>query len=221
MTTDNPFKAMIAAAAAQTDHGKADPDADWFPDERDGNSPKQDALTAFAKAAAQVEAEHGCAVIWKPPRIGRKRTKAEYVFWEKPVMAFIEMPQTLDLGPTDLAHRFGPGEANFKVTVDTFKAPLSKPARQQAAKLLRSRGYKLNLPAIFSVRDIQKAMKRERDALAGVQQFKPKIEIIGDTVICNGKSFKMQPTGSGKMRIRTQAGWLPVDALSAFLSEPP
>jgi hypothetical protein len=124
----------------------------------------------------------------------------------------------LDLGPTALAERYSQSEPNFTVTKDTIRAPLSGPARKEARRLLRSRGHDLKLPADFSIRDVQKAMKDQRDRAAGVKQFKPEIEIVGDTVSCDGKSFKMQPTGSGKMRIKAGGGWLPVDALAAFLS---
>lgn len=172
----------------------------------------------FAAAAARISDKHGCAVIWTKPRVSRKRTTPEYVFWKQPVMAFIEFPETLDDGPTALAERYGPLEPNFAVSADTFRAPLSRPARMEAGALLKSRGYDLKLPARFSIRDIQIAMKYHRDKTNGVTKFKAVIEIVGDIIYCNGKSYKMQPTASGKKRIRAGNGWIPVESLTAFLS---
>ena len=133
-------------------------------------------------------------------------------------MAFIEFPETLDDGPTALADRYGPLEPNFKVSADTFRAPLSRPARMEAGALLKSRGYDLKLPANFSIRDIQTAMKYHRDKTLGVTNFRADIEIVGNIIYCNGKSYKMQTTASGKKRIRTSNGWIPVESLTAFLS---
>lgn len=224
------FEKAIAEAATYDDYSIADPSAEWSPED-DGSAPKPkgkspqnaseaqaEANAAFAAIAASIGDKHGVAVIWQKPRVGRKRTSAEYKFWKIPVMGFIEFPETLDLGPTALVRKYGPAEPNFKVTQDTIRAPLSGPARKELGTLLKSRGYSLKLPPDFSVRDVQKAMKDQRDRAAGVRRFKADIEIVGDTVCCNGKSFKMQPTGSDKMRIKVADGWLPVDRLTAFLS---
>lgn len=226
------FGRAIAEAASQTDQNVAVPDADCLHSDKDGSSKQEDnypqnkieamakALEAFARVASKIGEEHNCSVIFQRPRIGRKRTSAEYEFWKKPVMAFIETPDMLDLGPTALARRYASTELNFTVTKDTFRAVLSSPARAAAGKLLKARGYCLKLPTDFSIRDVQKAMKDYRDRSAGVEGYKVSIEIIGDTVYCNKKSYKMQLTGSGKMRIWTPKGYIPVDALVALLSGP-
>lgn len=233
MNEPNRFTEAIAQAASHIDHGVADPSAEVFAgansrtakpsrrrpqNERDAQA---EAEAAFAAEAARITDKHGCAIIWDKPRAARRKTRAEYGFWKGPVTAFIEFPEMLDLGPTDLARRFGPSEANFTVTKDTFRAHLSAPARKEAGKLLESHGYKLKLPANFSIRDVQMAMRDQRDRAAGVKRFNPKVEIVGDTVYCDGKSYKMQPTASGKMRIRTAGGSISVDALAAFLSGRP
>jgi hypothetical protein len=224
------FERAVAEAAAHIDHGVADPSADWFPTEgaptakpsgaRPENERKAQAQAeaAFAAVATTIGAEHGCSIIWKKPRAARKRTSAEYKFWRRPVLAFIEDAGALDIGPTELARRYDPTEPTFTVTKDIFRAPLSQPSRKEAGALLKARGYDLKLPANFSIRDIQKALKDRRGRVAGVSRFNPQVEIVGDTVFCDGKSFKMQPTGSGKMRIRAGNAWLSVETLKAFLA---
>jgi hypothetical protein len=221
-----PFADAISEAAAQNDHGRPDRSAP-FPGDASQTDKRHlsnlievqaEANAAFASAAEKIREERGVAVIWRQPRVGRKRCKAEYTFWRTPITSFIEFPDTLDLGPTALALRYGPSEPNFVVTKDTFRAPLSEPARKEARKLLGERGYTLQLPAVFSIRDVQKAMKDHRDRADGLRRFRPKVEIVGDTVYCDGKAFKMQSTGSGKLRIRAGGGWLPLNALIGFLS---
>lgn len=230
MSRPTKFSKAIAEAASQTDHGSSDPSAEYF-SEFDGNSSKSDqkspqnerearaeAVAAFADAAAIIGDKYGCAVIWDRPRIGRRRTTEEYEFWKKPIMAFIEFPETLDLGSTSLARKYAAAERNFNVTRDTFRAALSKPSRIEAITLLKKRGYDLKLPATFSIRDVQNAMKDRRDRAYGSEKFKPTVEIVGETVYCNGKSFKMQLTDSGQKRIRAGNKWIPLDALIAFIS---
>lgn len=225
MRSPNKFAEAIAEAATHINHGVPDPSAECFPDrpEPKRGRPENEAQAlraaeaAIATAAAAIRAEHGCAVMYGKVRVGRQKTSAEYGFWKIPVMSFIEFPETLDVGPVALARRHDPSQP-FAVTKDTFKAPLSSPARMEARRLLKSRGFNLRLPAEFSIRDIQKAMKDQRDRSAGFQRFAPRVEIVGDTVYCDGESYKMSPTRSGKMRIKAGGGWLPVEALTAFLA---
>lgn len=232
MNGRKPFAKAIEQASQYEDFNIADPTAEWVP-EIDLTRPKPrgtrpqneqearaEAGAMFAAAAADIKEKYGVAVIWKAPRVGRMRTNDEYKFWKKPVMAFLEDPTMLDTGPTALARLFAPWELNFTVTKDTFRAPLSKPSRQEVRRLLTLHGHSLKLPANFSIRDVQTALKEQRDRIAGVEKFKAKVEIIGDTIYCNGKGFKLQLTGSGKKRIRAGDGWLPLAPLTAFLSSP-
>jgi hypothetical protein len=224
------FAKAIEQASQYEDFSVADPTAEKVAENDDqqprlnGRRPQNEqearaeAVAAFAAAAAVIREKYDVAVIWKAPRVGRTRTTDEYKFWKKPIMAFLDDPTMLDMGPTALARLFAPAELNFSVTKDTFRAPLSEPARRELRRLMTLRGLSLKLPTNFSVRDVQKAMKQHRDRSAGVEAYKVNVEIVGEEIYCNGKGFKMQRTGSGKRRIRAGDGWLPIASLTAFLS---
>lgn len=220
------FRKAIEAAAAVTHHGIAtdEPYDENGMDALPSRIPKnlqaaqaeaQAAITAIAK---EIGTKYGCSIIWERPRASRSRTAAEYKFWKTPVMMFIERPETLSFGPTKLARMLAPAERNFSVTKDIFYSPLSQPARLEAARLLASRGYQFDLPAKVSIRHIQKALKDHKDRTTGSIQYKPTVELIGDTIYCNGKSYKAQPSGAHGKRIRAGTKWLPLDGLIAFLS---
>jgi len=230
MSEPSQFAEAIAKAAKYEDFSKADANDEWSPGDdatfvAKSKSKRPEAeQAALAEANAAFEAlakmlseKHGYAIIYTRPRVSRKRTSAEYNFWRRPVMAFIEDPKTLDIGPVDLARMYAPSES-FNVTKDTIRAPLSGPARKAAGQLLKSRNFDLKLPANFSIRDIQKEMKDQRDRAEGVVKFKPTIEIVGNTVFRDGKSFEMQPAGPVKKRIQVGKRWLSVETLTAFLS---
>lgn len=231
MTLQNKFSKAAALAAIREDFNTPNPDAPDDPKEdivpttsrratgrpRNERQALDEAKQAFTDLAKNIGDKHNVSVIWQTPRISRKKNSAEYSFWKKPVMAFIESPETLDHGPTALQRIYAPTEANFEVTRDTFRAPLSRPARISAIKLLAYHGYDLKLPQNFSIDDVRKALKDRRDRATGVMKFKPVIEIVGMKVYCNGKSFAMQSAGN-KRRIRVGDGWLTVEGLITFLS---
>jgi len=149
------------------------------------------------------------------------KPKEAYELWKRVIPMFIEHPEILAIGPTQLAIRLNLHEANLVVTRDMLYAKLNDLAVKDLARFLKKLGDPLALKAPVSIRSVQQQLIERRGAglATEVERFTGKFEIRCNTAVVNGKPYKIQLGASGKRRIKLGGkDWLPLDTLKAFCS---
>jgi hypothetical protein len=166
-----------------------------------------------------IKQETGQHVGYGTPWTFKPKAKAAYELWKRIIPMFIDRPETLDWGPTELACRLDAKEANFTITRDMMYDKLNRYAQADLGRLLNTLGVSLPLKPPVTIRSVQKQLIERRDANRdlGLEEFRGEFVIRGDTAYVNGKGYKIQLGDTGLRRIRRRGrSWLPLDTLKEF-----
>lgn len=169
--------------------------------------------------ADEIRQETGQYVGYGTPWTYKPKVQAAYQLWKRVIPMFIDRPETLDWGPTELAQRLDANEANFTVTRDMMYDKLNRYAQADLARLLSTFGVSLTLKPPVTIRSVQKQLMERRNANLdlAVEEFSGRFVIRGDTAYVNGKEYKIQHGDSGQRRIKLRGRrWLPLDTLKDF-----
>ena len=179
------------------------------------------AAEEFKLIADRLKESTGYSIGYEMPWAYRPKVKAAYGLWKRVVTLFVEVPKTLDLGPTDLAKWLNDNEPNYTVTRDLMYDKLNDFAQKDLVKLLAKLGVTLALKKPATIRSVQKQLIERRDAAksSAVEEFSAHFVIRGDKAYVNCKPYTIQLGSSGKRRIkRGGRDWLSLDVLKGFCS---
>lgn len=208
------YDASNAIAKAAAANAKA---MESRPSEQSVGQARALTATRFAATAETIKQETGFSVGFQAWAY-QPKPQAAYNLWKKVVPMFNERSDVLDLGPTALAKMLDAREEAFTVTRDMLYDKLNNLAVKDLDRLLRKLGVTMILRRPVSIRSLRQQFIERRDALAGVQveTFSGHFAIRGDTVLVNGRPYKIQEGKSGKPRIQFEGSWLRVDVLRAI-----
>jgi hypothetical protein len=186
----------------------------------DRRNAKALAEARLKQAKDDIRAETGFNVGYDNLRVFKSKPKAAYNLWKRVVPVLVQKPETLEMTVIELTQWFDERELNYRITRDMFYAKLNKLAIMDLERLLDKLDVKLVLKSPVSLAKVRTLLIERRDAASGLEadEFKGDFSVQGETFSCNGRRHKVQLGASGKPRIKTIAGWLPLDALKAVCS---
>ena len=200
--------AAVAAVAAKDNQG----------------SQERRAALAMAKAgyqavADQIQRDTGYSVGGEKPWVFKPKAKNAYNLWKRVVPMFVQQPETLNWGATELAKRLNESGAGTPVTRDMIYDGLNALARKELARMLIALGVMIKLKAPVTIRSVQRQLAERREMALNpkAEEFTATVSIWGDTACVNGRPYKIQVGATGQRRVKIRGvRWLPLDTLKEF-----